>query len=73
MPSFATAAALLLIFLLVPKLLSGTEYSFDSAETGKLDSEEKISLSEDELSESDEKRRSADQEQGIFRRRAQTC
>ena len=49
-PGFATAAALLLIFLLVPKMLDGTESSFDSAKQEKSSSEEKISLSDDNSS-----------------------
>ena len=46
-PGFATAAALLLFFILVPKLLDGTEYSFDNAKQEESSSEEKISLSKD--------------------------
>jgi hypothetical protein len=51
-PGFATAAALLLFFLLVPKLLDRPDISFDSAKQEQSSSEEKISMSEDNSSNS---------------------
>ncbi|MEH7255809.1 hypothetical protein V7111_27250 [Neobacillus niacini] len=64
-PGLATAAALLLIILLVPNLLGGTEYSFDSQKQENSSSEEKISLSEDKSANLMKKEDTADQGQGI--------
>ncbi|MEH7111750.1 hypothetical protein V7124_05125 [Neobacillus niacini] len=49
-PGFAAVAAVLLLFLFIPRLLTGTEYSFDSAKQEQSTSEEKISLSDDKNS-----------------------
>lgn len=64
-PSFATAAALLLFFLLVPRLLGGTQYSLDSAKQEESASEEKLSNSEDRSSLMMEKEDTARIENGI--------
>lgn len=66
-PSFATAAALLLFFLLVPRLLdeTQTQYSLDSAKQEESASDEKISLSEDKSSLMREKEDTARNENGI--------
>ncbi|MEH7012882.1 hypothetical protein V7087_19070 [Neobacillus niacini] len=50
LPGIATAAALLLFFLLVPKMLDGTEYSFDSVKQEESSNEDKISLSKENSS-----------------------
>src|SRR3954464_9300045 len=64
-PGFATAAALLLIFLLVPKMLDGTKSSFDSAKQEESSSDEKISLSDDNSSIMMKKEDAAETENGI--------
>jgi hypothetical protein len=66
-PSFATAAALLLFFLLVPRLLDGTQtqYFLDSAKQEESASDEKISLTEDKSSLMREKEDTARSENGI--------
>lgn len=64
-PGFATAAALLLIFLLVPKMLDGTESSFNSAKQEESSSEEKISLADDNSSIMMKKEDVAETENGI--------
>jgi hypothetical protein len=62
-PGFATAAALLLFFLLVPRLLNGTDSSFDNAKQESA-SEEKISLAEDNSSLSMKKEDTLQNENG---------
>lgn len=64
-PSLATAAALLLFFLLVPKLMEGTQTSLDSVKQEGSSSEEKISLSKDNASISIKKEDAAETENEI--------
>jgi hypothetical protein len=50
LPGIATAAALLLFFLLAPKMFDRTEYSLDSADQQKSAKEERISQSQEDSS-----------------------
>lgn len=65
LPGIATAAALLLFILLVPKLLDGSQYSFDSAKQESSSSQEKRSLSEDKSSQLTKKEDTTENKDGI--------
>jgi hypothetical protein len=65
LPGIAAATALLLFFLLVPKMLDGTEYTLDSADQEKSSKEEKISLSQEDSSILMKKGDSTENEIGI--------
>jgi hypothetical protein len=65
LPGIATAAAILLFFLLVPNMLDRTEYSHDSADQEKSSNEEKISLSQEDASVGMKKGDSTKNEAGI--------
>lgn len=65
LPSIATVAALLLFFLLVPKMMDRTEYSLDSADQENSSKEEQISLSREDSSILMKKEDSTENETGI--------